>query len=363
MEDDKKMRILFIRGYLSVKQYHLACALTDKYEVDCDFAHLYPSNGYDFLGSKFYYPKLKWMAKHILKNAKGESEITKHVIENDPTLPFNKIASFSKFKKDLKEYDWIYLSSYCMRFPRQLKSLNNLWVDIEDLILLREKALEKQLASEKFLIENSNFVTFGSNKELELAKLTYGLTENYATVYPRVARRTIPKIFSKKTNKFSVVVIGGFYNTGYRNYFPTIKEILKLNPDTTLTLYLVNSHNKFMWNLFKQLEVELSNFTVKPFVSYGLLKQEISKYHVGLIYLPSQYEKLSATFGMKPFEYVYAKVQPCSIGKRLIDPYNNKEFGYRCDPTNIQENFKENMKNFDYEKNLMDNNLPGGLWK
>ena len=112
-----------------------------------------------------------------------------------------------------------------------------------------------------------------------------------------------------------------------------------------------------MWQKFSELAVRYENFHLEKFVTFGRIKSIISKHHVGLVYLPSDSEKIKATFGMKPFEYAYANVQPASVGSKLIDLESKKEFGYECSPKTIESEFKNNLVNFKKEENLMDNHV------
>jgi hypothetical protein len=358
------MKLLFINNYLDVKQYHLACALTDQYNVECHFAYLLPSTKHDWKGVVKEFPKLKTMLIH-LRNHKGL--ITKKIMKDDPLLPFVTTVPYHKVKNHLSIFDWVYCSSDSNYIPKELyRSNSNLWLDIEDLRLFREYATNQQLAYEKELINKFSLISFGSEQELFFAKWKYKSIKKTNkpcfVIYPRVARRTIPKTFASKTKEFSLVIIGNIWNDqSYRNYYPVIKKILTENT-FPVTLFLFNSWNKFMWTTFKKLEEQYKNknkqFTVKEFVPYGSIKQALSKYHVGLVYLPQHFKKLTVTFGMKPYEYVYANVQPASIGTRIFDQIHpQKEFGYICQTNTIRENYQNNIKNFDQENNLMDNNL------
>ena len=54
------MKIVFLNARLDVKQYHLACALADRYRAQCYFLH------YPFTRFLPLYQRLKFIGKKVL---------------------------------------------------------------------------------------------------------------------------------------------------------------------------------------------------------------------------------------------------------------------------------------------------------
>jgi hypothetical protein len=346
------MKILFLNNTLGVKQYHLASALTDKYNAECHFAHMYPF-GYNWKMGLKQFPRPR---KMLLYFRRARDFTTRDILKNDPTLPFKTVNKYSDIAISQSDFDWVYFSSAIPYFPEELEG-RNVWVDIEDLVKFNDLPSLEQIAYERQLMNKAKILTFGSEGERRYACHHYVLPKPTLTMYPRVAQRTLPKTFTRKTDNFSIVVIDSSWNGAYfRDYYPLIEEIVK---DTGIEVYffLANYWSKPIWDRFADLTIKYDNFFLFKAATFGIIKDLISKYHVGLVNVPGDLTKVKSTFGMKPFEYAYANVQPASIGSPLIDLESQKEFGYQTTPQTIESDFKNNLVNFRKEENLMENHI------
>jgi hypothetical protein len=332
---------------LGVKQYHLACALTDKYGFECHFAHTW-TNGLNWrLGLKKF-PNLKKMVSNSLY-------LRNYQYEEDYEV-FETVNHLSKIGLKESGFDWV----YCNTLVEKMPDFPNIWLDIEDLSYYTTSDPKKRnlnrLPEDQKAINKAKIVTFGSKGELKTAKRLYNF-QHYKPelMYPYVAERTLPKTFKKKDDDFSLVYAGSSYAGSYRDFFPMFEEIAK-NADYNFTIYLTSWRNRYSWNKLLELAEKYPNLTAKKSVSFAKLKYEISNFHAGLTIFKNKFRKAQLTFGMKPLEYAYAKVQPVSIGNKLMEK-NNTQFGYQSTPETIEKDFIRNLSNFNRFMNLMDNNI------
>lgn len=355
------MKLAMICHDLTVKQYHLACAIADNYSWDL----------------RFYYTrlnKINWgtVFKQLpyLYNAgrclKSQIERKAFYVNYEYGKPLDKIQPYNP--RDVEEYapDIIYITS-ASQFTCKI-SLNNhpktpFILDIEDSQLFRtdykKDENRNEIKSEGKLTshEQVKIITWGSHAELTKAYEVYGdQGKPSILLYPLVARRTLPPKLDDKTPYFSAVYLGSIWQgKGYRNLFPIISEIAESR--INLHVYLLNSWNKPNWKRIKKLGEKYPNLTPHPFTPYAKAKQEISRFHVGLCGSPEDYEKTNSTYGMKPLEYAYAGVQPVSLGIPIRNLSDGREFGYCSSPQQIQKEYQHNLDQFDREYHLMDNHL------
>ena len=341
------MKILFVNRTLGVKQYHLACALTDKYGVDCYFAHTW-TNGMNWKAGLEKFPNLKKIVSHTYK--------LRNYPQKDDYEVFKEVHPYSKIHLMKSEFDWIYCNTLIDKIP----DFPNIWLDIEDLSYYNsnnpKERIFSQLQKEQEAIYQAKIITFGSEGEKLKAEILHWFPDSQPEViYPYVAKRTIPKMFKKKDEEFSIVYAGSSYEDSPRDFFPVFEKIVQ-NKDQKLTVYLSNWRNKYSWNKLEKLAERYPNLIAKKSVPFSKLKYEISNFNVGLTVLRPEYRKFQLTYGMKPLEYAYAKVQPVSIGEHLIDN-SYGEFGYKSTPQTIERDFVRNLHNFNEYRNLMDNNI------
>lgn len=357
------MKILFINQDLDVKQYHLACALTDKYNIECHLALLFP-NGLNWKRALSAFPHPRGML-YFLRTHRA---FMARQLKNDTINPFKTVKAFNKHNLLELDPDLVYISSNTdSTFDYRNLGKYPIFYDIEDFIEFDKdivgykKAFTRMMENHR-IIHNPMVlgVGFGSLAECKSASMLFGPEEHgrkpYITLYPFVAKRTLPKKVKDKTNIFSIVYAGSFWRgDGYKDISKTFLKILSNGLD--LTVYIVNSWHKPTMEYLKSITSNYDNFHIKPVVSFGKIKEEISCYHVGLKGGFIGYKKTKATFGMKPLEYAYADVQPVSLGHSLNNLSDNKEFGYCTTPEDIQYNYQNNLENFDWNYHLMDNHL------
>jgi hypothetical protein len=350
---------VFINNRTGVKQYHLACALTDQYNVECYFLSLLPT-GLNWLGSIRQLPKIR---KSLTQLVAIRDYFAKTSRQNGS--PFLSIEQFSLKRLRSIDPDFVYVSSFVNEsFSPDMIEYPILY-DIEDSILLDRNIIKLdkyqwRLKREETFIKNQNvkIIAWGSETEKTEALKQNNLVidKEVCVIYPFVAKRTLLQKTYEKTKHFSVVYSGSVWlENEHRNFIPSFLKIIKQNID--LTVYLLNSFNWRVYYTLKRLSFKHSNFHVKKFVGYNKLKEELSKYHVGVDGNFLGYEKTRATFGMKPLEYAYANVQPASLGHPICNLSDGKEFGYCTTPENIEQKHQNNLKHFDWNYHLMDNRI------
>ena len=283
--------------------------------------------------------------------------------------PFKEASNFSEEKIQDLDPDVIYLSSASYETSRKILSLDldiPIVLDIEDSALFHRNfrppsVSRERIGKERILISHPKVSTvlWGSDPERDLASTHYrdiSPRKPFITMYPFVAKHTLPNTVKEKTDEFSVVYLGSIWTgSDYRNYFPAIEKICETG--VKLTVYLLNSWSRHNFKIASNLAKKHPNFDVEEFVPYDKAKEQISKYHVGLSGNFFGFVKTKATFGMKPLEYAYAGVQPSSLGHPIKNLSDGKEFGYCCTPETIVENFEHNLDHFDWDYHLMDNHL------
>lgn len=343
---------------LGVKQYHLACALTDRYDFDC---HLLILNtfGLNWKHCILGFPKIKKMYRGLKKT------VIKFREEYSPD-PFITFSGFNKEKIFNLDPDVIYISS--LKCEKRIKEVLNfdypMILDVEDSILLKQDVVKsekfkEQLDIEKKLVSSSGvrLVLWGSDTEKNMALKFYqkeAYKKPFITVYPFVAERTIPKD-QKKKKELSVVYAGSIFKGSYRDYFPIIERIGKKK--INLTVFMSNSDNRYYWNKLLKITNKHSTLVSKKYVPFHEIKEEISKFQIGLTGSTIDCLKLRATYGMKPLEYAYAGVQPASIGNKIKNICDENEFGYCCTPESLLDNYQYNLHKFNRNYHIMDNRL------
>lgn len=367
-----RKRILMLRRDLGVKQYHLACSLVDELKWECQLM-LPRVGGLNWYGCFRQFPRPKQMLLHLLWQDRSlllNQQPNRDPAKEDYALPFSSISRFSKENILSLEPDLIYLSSDTSDWMRKKLFGYNLGVpvivDVEDSMIWRKDIYvyhkwREMVERESQLISNDQVVKVAWASDLErIASRNYYqevVNKDFVTLYPFVAKRTIPTLLEKKTDAFSVVYLGSSWLRSGRDYFPFIKEIVKNG--VQLTIFLINSVFPFerSYAKYRRLARRYENLEVNPCIPYAEAKSVISKFHVGLVGALNDIMKYRATFGMKPLEYAFANVQPASLGIPLKNLSNGKEFGYVCAPETIESAFVNNLKNFDYNYHLMDNHL------
>lgn len=343
------MRILFINRIIGVKQFHLASALSDKYGYKCFFAFTFPYN----LKLKLFKPKL---IKNKLHNVND--------VKTDPCNPFISIEKLNDNTINKIDPDIIYISS-CVAKELNPSQLLNKYVlfDVEDSTLFDKDILNENIYKEKILNEkkyieckNTKIITWGSSPEKEEGEKLFKIKKPSLLIYPLVAKRTLPKRHLPKLEKNHLVYAGSIFMGGkYRDFLSAFKSILENG--LHLTVYMSNSDNKYNYNILKELERQHPNFKLRKTISFGLIKEELTQYRIGLCPNTLDFKKTSFTYGMKPLEYAFANVQPAYVGYPVRNLTDGKEFGYKTTIGSIVKDYKHNLSNFDFKGHLMDNNL------
>lgn len=355
------MKLAMICHDLTVKQYHLACAIADTYYWDIRFYH----TRLDKINWSIVFKQLPYLY-NAGRCLKSQIERKSFYVKHEYGKPLDKIQHYNP--KDVEEYapDIIYITSasqYTYKIALDNHPKIPFILDIEDSQLFRT---DYKKEGNKDEIENENkitshqqvkIITWGSQAEIDKACKYYGEPEKpWILLYPLVARRTLPRELDDKTPDFSVVYIGSIWEgKGYRNFFPVLSDIAESG--VNLDVFLLNSWNKPNWNKLKKLDRKTSNLTAYPFIPYAKIKQEISRYHVGVCGSPEDFEKTNSTYGMKPLEYAYARVQPISLGIPIRNLSDGREFGYCSSTKTIEDDYQCNLDRFDREYHLMDNHL------
>jgi hypothetical protein len=283
---------------------------------------------------------------------KKRSSMSKTVKE-EKTNPFIDILPLNKINIAKSNFDWVYTTKNC-----PIDDFENVWLDIEDLTYYQtahpEERNKSKLKSEQQKIDTAKLVTFGSKGEYETALQLYKFWGEFEVFYPYIAKRTIPVKYKAKDKEFSLVYAGSVFTGSYRSFYGVFEQILN-SSDFPFVCYFLNWNNRYERMRMLELEDKYEDFILRKPVSFSKLKYEISNFAAGLYISLNIYRKPQLTNGMKPFEYAYANVQPVSIGVKLEN--FGKEFGYESTPTTIKEDYVDNLKNFDFDNNLMDNNL------
>lgn len=353
------MKLLMIVQDLGVKQYHLACALTDSYDVECHLSTLNPF-GLNWRRCFLGFPNVKNMYR-------GLHNKVRRIQAGYSPDPFITISEFNQSKVFNLDPDVIYVSSTIYGKGIEEKVLNldyPIILDVEDSILLdrdvvKSETFKRRLDKEKKLVSFPSvmLVLWGSDGEKNAALKYYKKDANkksFITVYPYVAERTIPK-YQKEKKELSVVYAGSIWEGGYRDYFPIIERIGKKG--INLTIYMSNSFNRYNWNKLRKTSKKYSSVLVENNYPFHEIKEELSQFQIGLTGFTIDCLKYRATFGMKPMEYAYAGVQPASIGNSINNISDDKEFGYRCSPETLLDDYQYNLHRFDWNYHLMDNRL------
>lgn len=360
------MRLLMVHRDLTVKQYHLACALMDRYGYDCYMMTLEPFTFNWRAGlNKFPSPR------HMLGRALYQRAHQARLIHNSP---FKELFTYNPAKVAEIDPDVVYFTGASHnneKVQELIESFDKPFIcDVEDSALfhydaLPTDALLSRIVREQKAIANEKvkLVLWGCRGERRYAEQYHNATfrmlaiatKPFITVYPLVAKRTLRFHAKSKRNRFSVVYLGSVYPNGYRNYIPAIERIGRSN--ISLTVYLLNSFHPSVLRILQKLASKYPSLTIRKFVPFDKAKEEISQYHVGLGGCMEDYAKYRVTYGMKPLEYAYAGVQPASIGLSMHNLSDGQEFSYCCTPETIERDYEHNLDRFDYEAHLMDNNL------
>jgi hypothetical protein len=365
------MKVLFLTNDMRVKHFHMASAIRSKYGTDAKIylMHIWPTHR--VVSGRFLVFRNKGPIVRLVKDAK-ESGI------------FNSIRRYHPNHFENLEPDIVYVNDMdgikCC-FPPVTKDWLRfkLICDIEDLAAIDtdihkdDAPLERE--SKIFSSPYVDGFLFGSVQELVLANETYpilGWLEkgqhlvSSRVQYPLVAESTLIRSYQREPEKhdeFSVVYAGSVWGGGgYRDLFGQFAKFGKLG--INLGVYMLNDWSKHNWD--KLNEVAKKYPSVKAFRRLKLfeVKQGIQRYHAGL-YLTGDFNKVNATYGMKPLEYAYAGVVPVGITDgRDIGPVRNlsngKPFGNICTLNELSEAggwIDNNLKNFDWDYHLMDNHL------
>ena len=342
------MKIVFLNARLDVKQYHLACALADRYRAQCYFLH------YPFTRFLPLYQRLKFIGKKVLY---GHNDFVDEC-RKDPHNPFHYIGPFSLNTLQTLDPDLVYISHLIDWVPEKVFSYP-IFYDVEDFILVNRDFLPAptiaaRMACYQWFLDRP-LVGVGCSSPIEQERFSKYYHCQAILLYPFVAKRTVPKFLPPKHEDFSVVYAWGISRVGYRDFYTSFQSILQAG--IPLTCFMNNSHSPKDVKYICRLQ-SYPHFTFYKHQPYGIIKEKLAPFHVGLIGQFVGYDKMAITYGMKPLEYAYAGVQPATLGYPLCNLSNGREFSYSpIHPKWIQEKYDSRLDQFDFEYHLMDHHV------
>ena len=362
------MKILFLTNDMRVKHFHMASAIRAKMDAEIHLMHIWPTHR--VVQAKFGSFFGSGPIARFIKDAK-ESKVFDTVQKYNANA-FDKLQPSVVYVNDL---DGVRRCFPPIAKPHRFK----LVCDIEDLaatdIDVHKDMIPLKREHEIISSPDIDVFLFGSQAEYNEAHKVYTVLSRLSSrgtsfvstriQYPFVAESTVPFYTDgytpPKNDEFSVVYAGSIWEGGYRDNYSTIIEFGKHG--INLDVYLLNDWNAVNWKILSDISKKYPSVKAFPRLKLFEVKQVIQKYHAGL-YLTGDFNKVRATYGMKPLEYAYAGVVPVGITDgRDIEPIRNlsngRPFGYISEVKDVEDTFDfENLlKSFDWDFHLMDNHL------
>lgn len=353
------MKVLFLTNDISVKHFHMACAMRSV-DFETHSMHFLP-RGLPIIAALKKLPRYR-KAQDVLSRRAWFAR------DNNLDVAFDSVHRYNPNRMMRMEPDVIYVNGQAgvdaVYWYDSVRTKPTVVYDIEDCALAdidvggRGKYIKAESAAASD--EVVDWVLFGSIGEMQLASEKYcWLVDKQCRVqYPFVSAATIPPMeLHKRKRKFTAVYAGSIWKGGYRGpeMFETIAET-----GLQLHVYMSNDWDKPNFNHMKGLAAKYPNLKLKRRKSFFDVKLCLSTYQVG-IFVSGPYMKQHMTIGMKPLEYAYAGVQPVSVGNDHILPIVNlsdgKEYGYRANPDRIKKDFVSRLHYFDTFFHLMENHL------
>lgn len=360
------MKILFLTNDMRVKHFHMASAIRAKMDAEIHFMYIWPTHRIATV--RFSELKGSGCVAHFVNDAK-ESRVF-DTVQRYNAKAFDKLQPSVVYVNDL---DGVRRCFPPIAKPHRFKPV----CDIEDLaatdIDVHKNIIPLKREHEIISNPDIDMFLFGSQDEYNEAHKVYTVLSRLSSrrtslvssrvQYPFVAESTLinPSSREPKTEEFSVVYAGSIWKGGYRDNYSTIIEFGKQG--INLDVYLLNSWNAVNWKMLSDIADKYPSINAFPRLKLFEVKQRIQKYHAGL-YLTGDFNKVKATYGMKPLEYAYAGVVPVGVdatdsSKPVKNLSDRKPFGYVTPLEEIRDRYwnYNYLKNFDWDYHLMDNHI------
>jgi len=338
--------ISIISKDVGVKPYHMACALTD---MGHTVNMYYTSPDRPFWGMWGGLMRRKYKNHTFYADRYKKS-----------SYPFKKVLPIKKYT----DSDLAIVSSTAKGLldPVLLKNTPFIF-DVEDSThinhkILTDMQLNNGLRLERKFIEQAIAVTWGSDGEQDTADEFHVIKIPSMTLYPMVARSTIPMtVYHPMSSRPKVVYAGSIWSGSYRDYLDLFISMVEAN-NLHLTILMLNSYNQPNWKRMKTFADNYPNVSLLPAIPYEDIKRVLSNYDIGIVGGNQVYDKMRITYGMKPLEYAYAGIHIASLGIPVNNLSDKQPFSYQTTPDSIITDLNTDaIKNFDYDYHLMDRQL------